>query len=340
MHSPSVNPPLPPADRPHPKPSWRRLLKWIACLLLLGVLTVEVCARVMLGLGDPPLFQLDDKTEYLLVPSRNYKRFGNEYSVNAFSQRSPEFSPKKTDPNELRVMVIGDSIINAGPRIPQRFLATELLKQRLSTPSRAAVIGNISAGSWGPPNQLGYVQKFGLFDADYVAIVLNSDDVADVPGLEYLGSAWPRTKPWCATQELLSVYAWRSVCRLLGISPEPPAPPRTSTVELDTQTSKLAFMDLVAACRARGAKVVLIQFLKQPEVQGDPEPAFSTIFSWAQEANVPVSNTLQAFRDAAKTGPSLYLPGDQTHTSVRGQAVLAEVIAQAIEAQKKQDLGK
>jgi len=43
---------------------------------------------------------------------------------------------------------------------------------------RPVVVGNASAKSWGPPNELAYLQHFGTLDADVVILELSSHDYA------------------------------------------------------------------------------------------------------------------------------------------------------------------
>ena len=122
------------------------------------VLAAEVYARVVLGLGDPPLWRADPEIEYLPVPSRSYRRFGNRVSYNAWSMRSGDFPREKASPDEVRVLVLGDSLVNGGVHVDQDALATSLLEQWLRGGlGRSVVVGNVSAGSWGPPNYLAYI---------------------------------------------------------------------------------------------------------------------------------------------------------------------------------------
>ena len=236
----------------------RRVAVWCVCLLIGGVVAGELAARYIAGLGDPPLYMLDPEIEYLLVPNQKCRRFGHDYIVNKWSMRSGELAAQKVS-GELRVMVIGDSIVNGGGKIDQSELATTLLAASLDRKGGSGVVGNISAGSWGPPNELAYAKKFGIFNADVVIIVLNSDDWDDVPGLEYIGSAWPQKKPWCALQELLGVYGWRAICKAIGRAPEPPPPVRATTHEQDVERCRAAFVELVEFARQRGARVAVVQ---------------------------------------------------------------------------------
>lgn len=321
----TTTPQISPATRPVRRP--RRLLL-IALLLGVGLLIGgELTARFALGLGDPPLYKLDPDLEYVLVPSRQYHRFGHDYSVNSHSMRSPEFPDHKSSPDELRVMVIGDSIVNGGARIDQSELATTLLAQGLRDRlKRPVTVGNISAGSWGPPNQLAYAKKLGLFDADIVILVLNSEDVADVPGLEYIGQAWPRERPWSALGELLGVYVPRYMEKLTGRPHEPPPPPHTTTRDQDIQTCRASLLDLIALARSKGAAVGVVLYLTRPELTGQALAGHATLRDTATSAGAPVLDTRSAFAPALASGRQVFLKGDDVHAGPDGQRLLASII--------------
>ncbi|MFN9972192.1 MAG: SGNH/GDSL hydrolase family protein, partial [Phycisphaerae bacterium] len=111
------------------------------------LLAAELVARFGLGLGDPPLFQKDDAIEYVLKPG-TYRRFGHTIHINRWSQRSPEIEAKKSDPNEFRVLVIGDSVVNGGALLDDTEIATTLRERALATQlNRPVRVLNISAGS-------------------------------------------------------------------------------------------------------------------------------------------------------------------------------------------------
>ena len=79
-------------------------------MLIALVLAAELFARLYLGLGDPPLFVADDTIEYLFAPNQDVTRFGNRVRYNAYSMRSDDITPKKSDPNELRVWKDGNPV--------------------------------------------------------------------------------------------------------------------------------------------------------------------------------------------------------------------------------------
>jgi hypothetical protein len=148
-----------------------RVLAQCAVLAILGAVGLEVGAWVFIG---PPMLSVADPTiEYMMRPNQDASRFGNHYHINAYGMRSPELTKKK--PGEFRVIVFGDSVVNGGHPTDQSELATTILSQQGFT------VGNVSAGSWGPPNILAYIEKYGLFQADVVVLVLSTHDYADAP---------------------------------------------------------------------------------------------------------------------------------------------------------------
>ncbi len=218
------------ADRSPFSPVHRRR-RWAAAFLILlaASLGSELFCRFRLGLGDPPLSVADPEIEYLFAPNQHVRRFGNRIDYNAWSMRSDDFAPRKGQSNEFRVMVFGDSVVNGGSQTDQSSTATSILQRDLARLlNRPVVVGNISAGSWGPPNMLAYLRRFGLFDADVVVIVLSSHDYADAPTFEPtvgVNADFPERKPWCATWEAITRYLPRYVPSLFhGPSPANSSP--------------------------------------------------------------------------------------------------------------------
>lgn len=90
--------------------------------------------------------------------------------VNQYGMRSHAFTVSK-EVNEYRVMVFGDSVLDCGNFTDHDDLATSILESKfVRAGHKNVVIGNISAGSWGPGNWLAYARKYGFFDADIVAL--------------------------------------------------------------------------------------------------------------------------------------------------------------------------
>jgi len=182
----------------------------LLCAFVVLVVVGELFCRYVIGLGDPPLYVADSKMEYLLRPSKTYHRFHKRFSVNQYGMRSDDFPPQKSDANEFRVLVIGDSVIYGGVRIDQVDIDTEILKRNLQKQlGRPVIVGNASAKSWGPPNELAYLEHFGTLQADVVILELSSHDYADAPTFTPVvgvAAAYPDKKPALAVIDLLRTY--------------------------------------------------------------------------------------------------------------------------------------
>ncbi|MCC6134828.1 MAG: hypothetical protein IT491_05555 [Gammaproteobacteria bacterium] len=210
------------------------ILATVAILIGAG----ELFARYVLGLGDPPLSLAHDQIEYLFKPNQDVMRFGHRIIINAYGMRTENF-PKAKPAGEFRVMVFGDSVLNGGNLLDHSTLATTLLSKRLSDAlERPVVVGNISAGSWGPGNWLAYAQEYGFFDADIVMLVISSHDYADNPTFAPLNPlTHPQERPWSALWEGVTRYLPRYLPRISAAPPpkfrrsRPPSHRRLLTVD-------------------------------------------------------------------------------------------------------------
>lgn len=64
-------------------------------------------------------------------------------------------------------MMFGDSVLNGRNLTDHQSLATTILRTTWKEEfSSDFIVGNISAGSWGPGNWLAYAKEYGFFDAD------------------------------------------------------------------------------------------------------------------------------------------------------------------------------
>ena len=330
----------PPTTTPAPDPpshqarrsSWLR--RWSARVfvaLLLALLGAELVARFGLGLGDPPLSVADPEIEYLFRPSRTYRRFGNTIHYNAYSMRSDDFPAVRADENERRVMVLGDSVINGGSLTDQRELATALLKRRLSDALGVpVVVGNISAGSWGPANLLAYVKRSGLFDADVVVIVLSSHDCADVPGVAPVVGAdpnFPARSPVLALEELFTRY----LPRYLSSSGAPATPAHvrdTPPDAADLKQSDAALRELIGRAGASGAAVLIAQHLTRKELASTPRFGHGHLAELVRGLGLDPVSLAPAFRAAIDAGEQPYR--DVIHPSPAGQRAIAEALFEPI----------
>ncbi|MEX0777002.1 MAG: SGNH/GDSL hydrolase family protein [Phycisphaeraceae bacterium] len=309
---------------------WRRWGAVLGIIVLVMLLVGELWARYYLGLGDPPLSMADPQIEYLFKPNQDCWRFGNHIVYNRWSMRSEDFPAKKSSPEELRVLVIGDSVINGGNQTDQAQLATELLRHELAAElKRLVVVGNISTGSWGPANQLAYVKKHGLFDADVVVIVLNSGDAADVPTFEPIVGVspdFPDRAPWLALQEGVTRYLPRYMPRLGGskVAPRQPAAEPDEADPEKVKEAMAALRAMIALVHESGATVIVVQYPDRTELDGSRLPGFAIIAREVEAAGVRRIDLAGVFGQAVRSGRHPYR--DKIHPNAEGQRLIAEAL--------------
>ncbi|NJN29999.1 MAG: SGNH/GDSL hydrolase family protein [Synechococcales cyanobacterium RM1_1_8] len=181
---------------------------------ILGLLLIaELVLRFGFGFGNPPLYQGDDQIGYLLQPSQSTRRFGNRIQINRYSMRADEISPQP-EGNLHRLFLIGDSIVNGGWWTDQGDILSELLSQQMAQrqPSQRFETLNASANSWGPRNELAYLQRFGTFGSEALVLVINTDDLfAVAPTAVPVGRDrnYPNRKPASAWAEVLGRYIFK-----------------------------------------------------------------------------------------------------------------------------------
>jgi hypothetical protein len=307
----------------------------LLCAFVVLVVVGELFCRYVIGLGDPPLYVADSKMEYLLRPSKTYHRFHKRFSVNQYGMRSDDFPPQKSDAKEFRVLVIGDSVIYGGVRIDQVDIDTEILKRNLQKQlGRPVIVGNASAKSWGPPNELAYLEHFGTLQADVVILELSSHDYADAPTFAPvvgIAAAYPNKKPLLALTDLLETYL---LPRYLHIGdtaegvdrtlPDAPATPK------DIAECREAEREFFRFVRSHNAKVALIQHLSRPEVGGAYQVGYYANQAVAKEESVPYVDDDSELRNSLQQGQDPFNSGDPLHLNTVGQRILADSLHGAV----------
>ncbi len=181
-------------------------------ILGLGVI-LELLMQYLLGFGHPLLYYADDAIGYLLEPNQQTRRFGRHIQINQYSMRSPAIAPDRPE-KTLRVLLLGDSIANGGwwtdqPQTISALMAQVLESRVVSSRFQGVEVLNASANSWGPRNELAYLQRFGSFGAQVIVVLLNTDDLfATAPTPVQVGRDrnYPNQKPALAWIELYQRY--------------------------------------------------------------------------------------------------------------------------------------
>ena len=183
-------------------------------IILAGILGIgaiaEIGLRLTQGLGNPPLYIADEEIGYLLAPNQKLRRGGNAIAINQYSMRHGEIEPKKDRDKQRRIFLLGDSVVNGSWWTDQADILSNLMTKKLSANnSEPVLVFNASTNSWGPRNELAYLKRYGLFDADTLILVINTEDLfATEPTSLVVGQSYsyPNKPPALALQELYQLY--------------------------------------------------------------------------------------------------------------------------------------
>jgi hypothetical protein len=309
---------------------WPRLARgarWFAAGAVALIAAAELVCRTVLGLGTPPLYETDARFEYRLRPNQDVQRFGNHIVVNRWGMRAIDFGEHKTHPNELRVMVFGDSVANGGSQIDQSELSTTLLQSALQHRlGQPVTVGNISAGSWGPGNWLAYAERFGFFDADVVVLVLGSGDHADNPAFAPLGASHPTQAPTLALEEAVQRYLPRYLPEpLRGLLTEHTAA-ATEPGPADSARGLADLEQFLRKARVENRKVIVVHHPDRDELDsGVYLDGHAQIRELVAGLSLPFVELRTAFTAA---GPGIYR--DSIHHTAQGQRVMAHALFNAV----------
>jgi len=312
-----------------------RLRRWsirLAIALVLLLIAGELTARFYFGLGDPPLSMADPEIEYLFKPDQDCKRFGRHVKYNHYSMRSDDFSEPKAKRGGIRILVLGDSVINGGVLTDQEELATSIMQKDLPARIGAPVeIGNISAGSWGPPNQLVYLKRYGLFEADAVVMVFSSHDAFDAPTFEPAVDvlpSLPSRKPISALWEGITRYLIPKLTgKGLGLEGPPVSTPAASAEAARVAQEKClaAEREMIRLAKSRGAIPIVALHLTMKEQAGPLHPGHDALAQVAREEGATLIELGPRFKSAMSDGgPNPYR--DDIHPDTRGQRIIAETL--------------
>ncbi|MEH1838051.1 MAG: SGNH/GDSL hydrolase family protein [Nostoc sp.] len=173
---------------------------------------VEIGLRSLFGFGNPLIYIGDEQVGYLLAPNQRTRRFGNRIEINEYSMRGSPIK-KTSAPSGLRILLLGDSIANGGWWTDQTNTISMMMMRSLASSTNSnyqeVEVLNASANSWGPRNELAYLEKFGNFNAQAIVLLINTDDLfATAPTSLPIGRErnYPNSKPPLALVEVWQRY--------------------------------------------------------------------------------------------------------------------------------------
>ena len=295
----------------------------LTILVILAILVSgEIFMRYALGFCDAVLMRADEDYEYIAQPNQERYRFMNRIKYNSLSMRSDEI-----ENGALRVLCVGDSILNGGTFTDQTELATTILSYDLSNKLKKKVqVLNISAGSWGPDNEAAYLKKHGTFGAKALVLVTSSHDARDtmtfipiVGKLKY----FPTKQYPLAWYELFDRYlSKKSTSAWLSKDDADAIFKKEHHIEQNSDALNPGFMELKKI--ADGERIPLFVYLhpEREELQGSKFNSFGNeIASFCKREGIHLIDGL-----SQGTTEDCYMAGDYIHLSPAGQRHLASCL--------------
>ncbi len=296
--------------------------------IVVGMVILEVALRRIAGFGNPLIYISDPEIGYLLAPSQKTRRFGNWIEINRYSMRSPEITPEPAD-STLRILLLGDSIVNGGWWTDQADILSVQIQQQLTTDNTPVEVLNMSANSWGPPNQLAYLQKHGTFKANIVILVINTDDLfSKVPNPLIVGRDrnYPNQKPPFAL--------WEIITRYLGSAspvPEPPQPPEQIQDPVGFNLDKITQIQQKVLSENTQFLLVMTPLLREIGEPGSRDyemKARQRLTTLTQEKNIIYIDFLPLFNQTPNP-ETLYR--DHIHLSVLGNKIVSQTLSKQLQ---------
>lgn len=308
-------------------------LKTVFNRLVLVVLSIflflEGGLRLKLGLGNPVLSQSDVEMGYRFQPNQNITRFGNKIIYNQYSQRSDLISLPKPK-NTLRILMVGDSVLNGGMLTDQAQTISERLEAKIKNTGRNVEILNASAGSWGIGNQWGYLQKFGIFDSNLLILQIGTHDLTQPTSMGNrvgIDPNYPDRKPLFALQELYTRYLFPQIAQRLHLPLSYQEIPVTVTPEEQFQKN-LTFLN-----RILDFDTPIIVLFTPNRIDVLPTPNIPTykakFFQYLKTHDISIIDTHDAWSKLPTTMTESYFR-DVVHLTPTGNIAIAQLLFEQI----------
>jgi lysophospholipase L1-like esterase len=311
---------------------------WLLAGLVGLLILLEIGLRFGFGFGNPLIYLADPDIGYLLAPNQQTRRFGNRIAINQYSMRSPAIAPTPA-PTTLRVLLLGDSVANGGWWTDQTEIISERLQQQLQpnlqgTRWQQVEVLNASANSWGPRNELAYLQRFGSFEAQVVVLLLNTDDLfATAPSSLQVGNDlnYPDRKPPLALAEVLGRY-------LLPPAPNSDFKAKLKTIQAESGDrvglNLSALQQIHSFIQRQGGQLLLAMspLLRETSVKGGPrdyeQKARQRLLDFTEQEQITYIDFLPSFNAVAEP-ETLYR--DHIHLSPSGNQLVSETIQRSLQ---------
>ena len=308
-----------------------KLHKYLLRLVFIGfsfLIILQLIAKFYLGLGSIPVYITNPKYEYIYAPNQNLYRFHNHVVTNEFSMRSKPLSKK----DRLRILKIGDSVINGGAHVDQDNLSSSILEKKLKSEFRDSIrVLNISAQSWGPDNAFAYIKENGNFDSKFFVLVFSSHDLHDNMHFKPVvgeHKAWPDQQPLCACTDGFSRYFVPKVKSWFGAKSE------EYDYLFDFDDSKLnpGWQQFFDYCKTNQIQLLVYLHATKSEIKAKSYDKYGLqLIQMLKENNVQFIEGLDHITDSKAYR-------DEIHLNTLGHAQLSDILYPYLEAYCKANL--
>lgn len=331
-------------------------------IILILVMSLEISLRFGFGFGTPLLYLPDEEIGYLPAPNQKIRRLGNRIIINQFSMRGRPINVERS-PETLRVLMVGDSIVNGGWWTNQSEILSETLAEILSetlaeihlarlrqahekpencsqdafsqdtfsqdTRLQDVEVLNASANSWAPRNELAYLKRFGTFEAQIIVLVINTDDLFGTkPSPLAVGRDrhYPDRSPATAIGEVLNRY-------VLSHKPDPilQTIPRETGDIVGRNLAAIAEIASIAQNHQSQFLLVMTPLKRELTTQGGPrnyeEKARQQLHEFINQYQIKYVDFLSVF-NAQKDPLNLYR--DHIHLSPEGNHLVSQEISESL----------
>ena len=308
---------------------------WIPGCAIASLSAIELALR-LLGFGNPALLQADADAGYIFAPNQLVYRFGNRVEYNQFSQRSEKIDAAKPE-GTLRILTIGDSVLNGNNTTDQKETIPELFEARLLGIKKQVEVLNASAGSWGIGNQLGYIRKFGTFESDAVILQIGTHDLPQPTSSSAgLGNdpLMPNRKPLLAIQEVFDRHVMPRFSSVF-VADSPGAGVQVPEAQRFSENMQ-RFEQIVALVRSRNIPLFVLYTCDRSDLLPVPnQPKFKSEFVDRLKAlKIPLIDTHAAWSQLPKTTVESYFR-DGVHPTAPAYKSIADLLFQQLCTEKK-----
>jgi lysophospholipase L1-like esterase len=303
------------------KPGIGRKLALAGALVVLGLGAAEIGVRLT-GITDFPLYDADPEIGYIQKPNQSGRFLNkNDWLINEKQQNAAEWKSGGRDD----ILLLGDSVVWGGNPLPQKDRLGPQLQARLPGSS----VWPTGAGSWAAPNEVAYMDRHPevVSDAERLVWVFNT---GDLDGRSQWASevTHPRSRPFSAL-----FYAWGKYVMPRLARKSPPITEPTALApnpSIRPETVALVKQKLAALEAARPAReIFFVIYPSQDETRRLPAAdAFYKRFLEVVRGLAGGDPVIEV-REDSRWSTNLYRDG--IHPSAKGDAVLAEILAEALQ---------